>query len=123
MFIQKEKVQKASLNQLVKRKEKMVLNLLKYRHFCMGNIVEKLEICGNPNCSCRDKKNPKLHGPYFNLSYRGGDKGGMLHLTPAKLKYAGKMVLQYEKLWLTVRELACINLELLRRKEFSKLED
>lgn len=123
MFLEKKKVQKATLNRLVRRKEKLFSDLLKYRHFCMGNIVEKLEICGNPNCACRNKKKPKLHGPYFNLAYRGGDKTGMLHLTPEKLKYAQKMVQQYKKIWLTIREIACINLEFLRRKEFSKLED
>lgn len=123
MFLEKEKIQKATLNRLVKRKEKLFSVLSGLRHFCMGNIVEKLEICGNPNCACRDKKNPKLHGPYFNLAYRGGDKTGMLHLTPEKVKYAKKMVQQYSEVWRTIREIACINLELLRRKEFSKLED
>lgn len=89
----------------------------------MGNVVEKMEICGNPNCVCRDKKKPQLHGPYSNLAYRGGDSTGMIHLTPEKAAWAKKMVTQYNEIWDIVREISCINLELLRRKDFEALKN
>ena len=36
---------------------------------CGGSLVEQLVTCGNPNCPCsRDPE--KLHGPYFQLSWK-----------------------------------------------------
>ena len=34
-----------------------------------GTLTEQYNVCGNPNCRCKDKKNPKKHGPYYQLSY------------------------------------------------------
>ena len=34
-----------------------------------GALGEQYNVCGNPNCRCKDKKNPQKHGPYFQLSY------------------------------------------------------
>ena len=123
MYRIKEKRINASLKALLKRKKKLYVLLNNNRMFCMGNIVEKMEICGTPTCACHDKKNPKLHGPYMNLAYRGGDKTGMLHLTAEKAKYAKIMVSQYKEIWNIIREIACINLELLRRKDFENLKN
>jgi len=123
MYRKKIKRTNASLKALLNRKKKLFDLLNTRKMFCMGNIVEKMEICGTPTCGCRNKKNPKLHGPYLNLAYRGGDKSGMLHLTPQKAKFAKIMVKQYNDIWDIIREIACINLELLRRKEFESLKN
>jgi hypothetical protein len=32
-------------------------------------LTEKYNIYGNTNCRCKDKKNPKKHGTYYQLSY------------------------------------------------------
>ena len=34
-----------------------------------GSISKQYNVCGNPNCKCKDQKNPKKHGPYYQLSY------------------------------------------------------
>ena len=34
-----------------------------------GSISKQYNVCGNPNCKCKDKKNPQKHGPYYQLSY------------------------------------------------------
>lgn len=34
-----------------------------------GSISEQFNVCGNPNCKCKDPDNPKKHGPYLQLSY------------------------------------------------------
>jgi hypothetical protein len=122
MYRKKEKRIKASLNALMNRKRKLFDLLLKSHMFCNGTIGEKLEICGNKNCACRRKDNPKLHGPYKNLYYRGGDKNGTLHLTPEKATLTKIMIQQYKKVGDIIQEIACVNLELLRRKEFDLLE-
>lgn len=123
MFKEKKKRLNASIDELVSRKKELCNILSNSRIFTIATIVKKMEICGNPKCSCRNKKNPKLHGPYYNLSYRGGDSVGMLHLTPEKKDWADKMVAQYKALGDIIKEISCINLELLRRKDFDALEN
>lgn len=34
-----------------------------------GSISKQFNICGNPDCRCKDKDKPVKHGPYYNLSY------------------------------------------------------
>lgn len=34
-----------------------------------GALSEQLNVCGKPGCRCKDPRNPKKHGPYFQLSY------------------------------------------------------
>lgn len=34
-----------------------------------GAVSEQYNICGTPGCKCKDKENPRKHGPYSNLSF------------------------------------------------------
>ena len=34
-----------------------------------GSLSQQWNVCGNPNCRCKDSKKPKKHGPYYQLSY------------------------------------------------------
>jgi hypothetical protein len=34
-----------------------------------GSLSEQYNVCGNPSCRCKDPKDPRRHGPYYQLSY------------------------------------------------------
>ena len=34
-----------------------------------GSLSEQYNVCGNPTCRCKNKTNPRKHGPYHQLSY------------------------------------------------------
>jgi hypothetical protein len=34
-----------------------------------GALSEQYNVCGKPGCRCKDPRNPKKHGPYYQLSY------------------------------------------------------
>ena len=34
-----------------------------------GTLSEQYNTCGQPNCRCKDKREPFKHGPYLQLSY------------------------------------------------------
>ena len=87
----------------------------------MGTISENELKCGKKNCACHNKVSPKLHGPYKSLSYRGGDKNGTIFLTDEKVSVAEKMIAQYTNLKELLKEVSCINLELLRRNELQSI--
>ena len=121
MYKEIKKWQLATINQILKRKGRLIEEFSDMKSFVMGTISENELKCGKKNCACHDKKNPKLHGPYKNLSYRGGDKNGTIFLTEEKVPIAEKMIDQYANLKNILKEISCINLELLRRNELQNL--
>ncbi len=34
-----------------------------------GSLSKQYNVCGSPSCRCKDPKDPKKHGPYYQLSY------------------------------------------------------
>jgi hypothetical protein len=34
-----------------------------------GALSEQYNVCGKPTCRCKDPRNPRRHGPYYQLSY------------------------------------------------------
>ena len=34
-----------------------------------GALSEQYNVCGKPNCKCKDPRHPQKHGPYYQLSY------------------------------------------------------
>lgn len=51
------------------RVEKIKMELQKVGEMRPGSINKQLTVCGRPGCSCQDPKQPKKHGPYYQLSY------------------------------------------------------
>jgi hypothetical protein len=42
-------------------------------NFRSGSLSTQYNVCGKQGCKCKDKENPKKHGPYYQLSfYREG---------------------------------------------------
>lgn len=34
-----------------------------------GSLSRQYNVCGKPGCRCKDKAEPRKHGPYYQLSY------------------------------------------------------
>jgi hypothetical protein len=34
-----------------------------------GSLSRQYNVCGKPGCRCKDPKNPRRHGPYYQLNY------------------------------------------------------
>ena len=45
-----------------------------------GGITEQWNVCGKAGCKCKDPKNPKRHGPYFQLSFTIGGKSSSMFI-------------------------------------------
>lgn len=55
-----------------------LLDLGPMRH---GALSEQYNVCGKPNCKCKDPSRPQKHGPYFQLSYVHEGKSTTEHVT------------------------------------------
>jgi hypothetical protein len=79
-----------------------------------GSLRLHENVCGNPNCRCKDPENPVRHGPYHYLSHRYENKTQTIFLTKKKLDHARQWTENYRRLINTIYELSEINFKLLR---------
>ena len=57
------------IKKIEKRIEAIKRGLCKLGPMHPGSVSKQFNICGTPGCRCKDKKKPKKHGPYYQLSY------------------------------------------------------
>ncbi len=57
------------LQKMENRVQKIKLELQAIGDMRPGSLNKQFTVCGRPGCRCQDEKDPKRHGPYFQLSY------------------------------------------------------
>jgi hypothetical protein len=62
-----------------------------------GSISRQFNVCGMPGCRCKDRKAPKKHGPYFQLSYGAKGRSSSMFVKEADSETAGKMTENYRR--------------------------
>jgi len=79
-----------------------------------GSINTQYNICGNPSCACKNKENPKKHGPYYQLSYSNKGKSTTRFIKEKELKKTRKQVENYKIFKEMNLELVNLNVELVK---------
>jgi hypothetical protein len=51
-----------------------------------GSLSRQYNVCGKPGCRCKDSRNPRRHGPYYQLNYVYGGKKTSEFVRPQNLK-------------------------------------
>lgn len=49
-----------------------------------GSIKKQWNVCGMPGCRCKDARNPKKHGPYYQLSFTLAGKSTSMFIKDAE---------------------------------------
>ena len=62
-------MRKDRLEQIEERIDKIQKALVELGEMRPGSISRQYNVCGNPKCRCKDVRNPRKHGPYYQLSY------------------------------------------------------
>lgn len=54
---------------------KLIKDLMTISPMLPGTLEKRYNVCGKAGCACKDKVNPKKHGPYYrlSLSVKGGN--------------------------------------------------
>lgn len=102
------------LKRMIQKRDSLLKKLSTYKNLLRGTIVNRGNICGKPNCRCKDKKKPILHGPYSYLSHRSRTKANMIFLNDKKIGYANMGIRQYRELIKLIYEISEINFNILR---------
>jgi hypothetical protein len=77
-----------------------------------GSISEQYNVCGTPGCQCKDPKNPRRHGPYYQLSYTWRGKSSTRFVRPEGLGEMRQKVANYKRLRELVNEWVELAIEL-----------
>ncbi len=81
-----------------------------------GAVSEQYNICGTPGCHCKDEKNPRKHGPYYQLSYGWRGKSSSLFVRPDQVAALREKVTNYRRLQELVKEWVDLAMEVERQE-------
>jgi hypothetical protein len=87
-----------------------------------GSISEQYNVCGTPGCHCKDPKNPRRHGPYYQLSYGWRGKSSSRFVRPERIVEMREKVANYKRLRELVNAWVDLSLELERLERAAKKE-
>ena len=90
---------------------KLMIDLANLKPMLPGSISEQYNVCGKANCRCKDKVNPRKHGPQSRLSYTLPGKNSNIVIKKADVEIAKCMADNFKR----VRQLiADISVEAIR---------
>ena len=101
-----------------RRIEQLKQKLLNLGPVLPGSISEQWNICGTQGCQCKDPKNPKKHGPYFQLSFSVGGRSSSIFIKKQDIAEARKRVRRYREFKKVTTELIDAYVELIRAEGF-----
>lgn len=94
-------------------------DLLKYQQRCKpilpGTLDRRTGVCGKPDCRCKDKTNPRLHGPYYRLCYNLKGKSSSIFIPDKDAGAVAEMTDNYRNLKSKTQDLALKMVELYRQ--------
>ena len=79
-----------------------------------GSLSEQYNVCGKPRCRCKDPKNPRRHGPYYQLSYTWRGKSSRRFVRPEQVTEIRHKVETYKRFRELVNEWVDLAVELER---------
>jgi hypothetical protein len=104
------------LESRIKQVKSKLLNLGELRP---GSLVHQFNVCGKKNCSCKDPRNPRKHGPYHLAIYSRNGRRQSTFIQSHYLPSVRREIKNYQRLRSLVDEWVGLALELsvLRMKE------
>jgi hypothetical protein len=85
------------VEKMQKRIEKIKAELQLIGEMRPGSLNKQYTKCGRANCRCQDAKNPKRHGPYFQLSYVHHGKSTTQFIKSAHVNDVKRQLANYKK--------------------------
>jgi len=107
---------------LVKRIVKIKQELLELGEMRPGSLSQQYNICGNPNCRCKDSKKPRKHGPYYQLSYSRHGKSKSEYVKVELLPQVKQQIKNYKRFVKLTEEWIDLSIELAHIQKIKKME-
>jgi len=62
-----------------------------------GSISEQWNVCGTPGCACKAARNPRKHGPYYQLSFSVQGKSSSMFVRRDQVAEARRRIARYQR--------------------------
>ena len=62
-----------------------------------GSLSKQYTVCGKPGCRCVDRKHPRKHGPYYQLSYVHQGKSTTQFIRPPFVPEVKRQLANYKR--------------------------
>lgn len=97
------------MNERIRDIKGQIGNLEKFR---TGSLSEQYNVCGKPGCRCKDEKNPKKHGPYYQISFYKNKKHTTFFVRKEHVKSIKAEVKTYKLLKSLIEEWVALSTQL-----------
>lgn len=87
-----------------------------------GSLKKQWNVCGKKQCKCKDPKNPKKHGPYYQLSFSIKGKSSTLFVKEKNVPEIKKRIKRFKIFKQLSNELIALYVQLVR-KQFQNSTD
>lgn len=87
-----------------------------------GSLGEQFNVCGTPGCHCKDPKDPRKHGPYYQLSYTWRGKSSTRFVRQERVAGMREKVSNYKHFRELVNEWVDLAMDLERIERATKKE-
>jgi hypothetical protein len=88
-----------------------------------GGIRTYYNVCGTPGCKCKDKENPKKHGPYHQLSYSVAGHSSSMFVKNINFPETQEMVKRFKALKHLINLLALEYAKQIRKDGFDVIQN
>ena len=88
-----------------------------------GSLEEHYNVCGKAQCRCKDKINPRKHGPYYRLSYSLKGKNSSVFVKKEDASAIKEMAENYRLSRSNTQDLALEMIELYRQEGLQGMID
>ena len=104
----------------IKNRIEVLLNeLISIKGMQPGSISKQYNICGKPNCKCKDKENPQKHGPYFHLSYNVSGRDSGKFIKEDEFEIVSDFTVNYKRFREICREISGLYIDLFKTEGFN----
>jgi hypothetical protein len=81
-----------------------------------GSVSEQYNICGTPGCHCKNPRNPRKHGPYYQLSYGWRGRSSTLFVRADQVGAMREKVANYKRMQELFKEWVDLSMEVERQE-------
>jgi hypothetical protein len=74
-----------------------IKELMRIKPMLPGTLEKRYNVCGKAGCICKDKINPKKHGPYYRLSFSLKGKNSSIFVKEKEANLVRQMTEEYKK--------------------------
>ena len=86
-----------NLTQITRKIEHLKQQLAELGPIHPGSLSEQYNVCGKPDCRCKDPKDPQKHGPYYHLSFTWRRKSRTLFVRAERLAEMREKLANYKR--------------------------